>query len=191
MRYGIEAVLLWVMGCVNRVVFWVSGGRVIPYRFGGGDALLLMVVGSDGVPGEPMMVSYLSDGDDYVVMATAAEASGLAALQTTAVGIAELTPDQRVGVSICALTNDAERAALRDRLLGRVSLNERHEIMRQGEFPAARLTPDRKPPPDASAAVAFSGIWDADAQTEPQRPQRGQASAWGPKMSLIVHKMPG
>jgi hypothetical protein len=156
MRHAVDTVLLWVIGRLNQAVFWASRHRVLLYRFHGKPGVLVTITGP-GIPqGTTVVVGYLPDGDDYVVLASDAEIGELAAIRTATAATAELAPGQHVAVDITILTNDAERSAILDRLLRHASLNERHEIVRRREFPIARLTPHESPASDTS--IAFSGI---------------------------------
>jgi hypothetical protein len=154
-RQAIYTALLSIIGCVNQAVFSASRGRVVLYRFGGMRCVLLTVTGPAAPVGETVVVGYLPDGDDYIVLAAETETSLPAALRTAASATAELA-NQQIPVDITVLTDDTERAALLNRLLKHASIYERREVTRLCEVPIARLTPHYKPASDGS--VAFSGI---------------------------------
>ena len=155
MRHAIDTALLFIIGCVNRAVYSASRGRVVPYRIHGTSGVLLTITGPAAPAGQTMIVAYLPDGDDYIVLATEAETSLATALHTATAATAELT-NQQIPVDITMLTDDTERAALLKQLLKGASIDERHEVTRRREVPIARLTPHYKPTSDGS--VAFSGI---------------------------------
>ncbi|WP_371778247.1 hypothetical protein [Streptosporangium subroseum] len=154
MRHVIETVILSAIGRVNQMVFWASRGRVVLYRFQGRSGVMLTITETDAPMGKTVIVGYLPDGDDYIVLADDAEADELTALCATTSVSAEFTPGQHVTVDIAVLTDDVERASLLDRLLRHTSLNERHEVVRRREFPVARLIPHHKPGSGASIARA-------------------------------------
>ncbi|NUW41666.1 hypothetical protein [Nonomuraea rhodomycinica] len=157
MRRAIESVQLSAIGCVNQAAFWASRGRVVLYRFHGLSGVLLTVTGPDAPAGKTLSVSYLTDGDDYIVLASGTEIDELTALQTATCATAEFSPNRHVPIDITTLSDDAERASLLKRLLRHASLYQRHQIRRHYQFPIVRLTPHQKPIPQSS--IAFSGIW--------------------------------
>jgi hypothetical protein len=155
-RHFLEGVLLTMIGGVNHAVCRVSRGSVVLYRFHGRSVVWLMVVGPDSPP-DPIGVGYLPDGDDYIVMARDAELGKLAALRTAATVTAGIAPEQQdIPADITMLTDEAERAALLDRLLERASMSERYDLIEARELPVARLTLHGRP--EAAANEAFSGI---------------------------------
>jgi hypothetical protein len=154
-RQAIDTALLFIIGCANKTVYSASRGRVVLYRFRGSRGVLLTVTGPAAPVGETVVVGYLPDGDDYIVLAAETETSLRTVLRTAASATAELA-NQQVPVDITVLTDDAERAALLNRLLKHASMYERHEVVRLCEVPIARLAPHYKPASDGSVAV--SGI---------------------------------
>jgi hypothetical protein len=158
-RHAIDRVLLTVIGWVNRLVFWASRHQLVLYRFGGMPGVLLTVIGPGTPLGEIVMVGYLPDGDDYIVMACDTELGELAALRTATAATAEITHDQHVTVDITMLTDEAERAALLDRLLRRAPIYLRYEVMSRREFPIARLTLHGKPAADAHQVSSGIRLW--------------------------------
>ncbi|MFI9552474.1 hypothetical protein [Nonomuraea endophytica] len=149
MRQAIDAALLSIIGYVNQAVFAVSRGGVVLYRFHGTPGVLLTITGPAAPVGETMMVGYLPDGDDYIVLATEAETKISAALRTAT---AATLSDQEIPVDITMLTDATERTALLNRLLKRASLYERHDTRKHHQVPIARLTPHYRPTPRSSAA---------------------------------------
>jgi hypothetical protein len=114
---------------------------------------LLTITGPAAPAGETVMVSYLLDGEDYIVLAAEAETRLPATLRTATA--ATLT-DQQIPVGITTLTADTERAALLSRLLKQASLYERHEVRQHCQVPIARLTPHCRSAPCSS--VVFAGL---------------------------------
>ena len=155
MPQAIDTALLSIIGWANKAMYSASRGRVVLYRFRGRPCVLLTVTGPAEPLGETVVVGYLPDGDDYIVLAAETETSLPAALRTAASATGELA-NQQIPVDITVLTDDTERAALLNRLLKHASIYERHEVARLCEVPIARLTPHYKPASDGS--VAFSGI---------------------------------
>lgn len=151
MRQAIETALLSIIGYVNQAVFAVSRGHVVLYRFHGLPGALLTITGPEEHVGETMMVGYLPDGDDYIVLATEAETAISAALRTAT---AATLFDQQVPVDITTLTDATERAAVLEQVLKQASLCERHQATKHHEVPIARLTPHYKPTPRSSVATA-------------------------------------
>src|SRR5690348_15178129 len=126
-RHVFDGALLTVIGWVNRAVFWISRHRVRLYRFSGMPCVRLTVTGSDTPLGEIVMVSYLPDGDDYIVLARDGDVGELAALSTATEATAEIRDDRHVPVDIAMLTDVAERSAVLDRLLRHASIHERYQ----------------------------------------------------------------
>ncbi|MEV0623148.1 hypothetical protein AB0I81_58220 [Nonomuraea sp. NPDC050404] len=159
MRHAIDTALLSLIGYVNKAVFTVSGGRVRVYRFHGRPVVLLDVTGPTAPVGEIVMVSYLPDGDDYVVVEAEGENRIAAALRTATAATLfdeQTPPGQQIPVDISMLTDATERTALLGRLLKGASLSLRHEVRKRREGPIARLTPHSKPTPrDSVARVEF------------------------------------
>ncbi|WP_214321897.1 hypothetical protein [Nonomuraea sediminis] len=153
MRQAIDTALLSIIGYVNQAVFAVSRGRVVAYRFHGMPGALLTITGPTAPVGETVMVCYLPDGDDYIVLATGVETRISAALRTAT---AAALFDQQIPVDISMVTDATERAALLNRLLKQASLYERHQVMQHHQVPIARLTPHYKPTPRSS--VVFVGL---------------------------------
>jgi hypothetical protein len=153
-RQAIDTALLSIIGCVNQAVFSASRGRMVLYRFHGMPCVLLTITGPAAPVGETVVVGYLPDGDDYIVLAAEAETSLPTALRTATAATAERT-NQQIPVDITMLTGEAQRAALFNRLLKHASIDERHKVTRRREVPIARLTPHDKP--TSAGSVAFSG----------------------------------
>ncbi|MFI6392389.1 hypothetical protein ACIBHY_33955 [Nonomuraea sp. NPDC050547] len=151
MRQAIDTALLSIIGYANQAVFAISRGHVVLYRFHGLPGALLTVTGQDEHVGETMMVGYLPDGDEYIVLATEAETAISAALQTAT---AATLFDQQVPVDITMLTDATERTAALKRVLKQASLSERHEATKHHEIPIARLTPHDQPTPRSPVAIA-------------------------------------
>jgi hypothetical protein len=133
-----------MIGCVNQAVFSASRGQVVLYRFHGTSGASLTITGPAAPVGETVSISYLPDGDDYVVLATETSRSlaiELRAATSATIGLAS----QDIPVDIIALADKTERAILLKRLLKQVSMHERHEVIRLRQVPIARLTPHCKP----------------------------------------------
>ncbi|MEV4893980.1 hypothetical protein AB0K48_31795 [Nonomuraea sp. NPDC055795] len=143
--------MLSIIGCVNQAVFAVSRGNVVLYRFHGLSGALLTITAPEEHVGETMMIGYLPDGDDYIVLATEAETAISAALRTAT---AATLFDQQVPVDVTVLTGATERAAMLKRVLKQASLCERHEATKHRQVPIARLTPHYRPTPRSPAAIA-------------------------------------
>ncbi|MER6004913.1 hypothetical protein ABT120_40630 [Nonomuraea angiospora] len=73
MRQAIDTALLSLLGWVNQAMFRVSGGRVVLYRFGM-RCVLLTITGPGAPVSQTLVVGYLPDGDDQIVLATEADA---------------------------------------------------------------------------------------------------------------------
>jgi hypothetical protein len=155
-RQSVEAAFLHLIGYVNRAVFFASRGRVVPYRFHGTSAVNLTVTGPAAPAGQILMVSYLPDGADYVVVAAETDDPLATALRAATSATIEVAV-QRIPVDIVILPRDSERAVLLKRLLQQVSIHERHEVVRLRQIPIARLRLHHQPAPGGS--VAISGIW--------------------------------
>ncbi|WP_344582956.1 hypothetical protein [Nonomuraea roseoviolacea] len=82
------------------------------YRFHGLSGVLLTVTGPDAPAGKTLSVSYLTDGDDYIVLASGTETDELTALRTATCATAEFSPNRHVPIDITTLSDDAERASL-------------------------------------------------------------------------------
>lgn len=143
MRQAIDTALLSLLGWVNQAMFWVSGGRVVLYRFGM-RCVLLTITGPAAPVSQTLVVGYLPDGDDHIVLATEADVGLPTALRAATAVTVELA-GQHVPADVTTLSNDTERAALLKQLLKHASLAERHEVTRFREVPIARLTPHYKP----------------------------------------------
>jgi hypothetical protein len=155
-RHAIDTALLSIIGCINKAAFSASRGRAVFYRFCGRPGVLLTITGPAATVGATLVVGCLPDGDDYIVVATATEASLRIALRTAISATIELA-NQHIPVDIIMLTDETERAALLSRLLKRASIYERREVIQLGEVPIARLAPHYKP--TSGGSVAVSGIW--------------------------------
>nr|WP_236003243.1 hypothetical protein [Nonomuraea antri] len=141
MRQAIDTALLSVIGFVNQAVFVVSRGRVVLHRFHGIPEALLTTTGPAVTIEEPLIVGYLPDGGDYIVLDTEAETTISTALRTAT---AATLFDQQIPVDITLLTDPTERAALLNRILKQASIYERHEVTRHHQVPIARLTPHQQ-----------------------------------------------
>lgn len=74
MGYLLDAAAVHLLGAVNRVVFRMTRGRILPYRFDGAPTARLTEIRE--VPQlDPFTVDYLWDGGDYIVLVRAAEAA--------------------------------------------------------------------------------------------------------------------
>jgi hypothetical protein len=155
-RQAVEEAFLSMIGYVNRAVFFASRGRLVPYRFHGSSAVLVTITGPATPGGQTVSVGYLPDGADYVVLATETDDGLTTALRAATSATIELA-GQDIPADIVMLPRDTERAVLLQRLLEQVSIHERHEVMRHGQVPVARLRPHHQPAPGDS--VAISGIW--------------------------------
>lgn len=87
-----------------------------------------------------MSVSYLPDGDDYVVLTAETNHRLATALHAATSATIELA-SQDIPVDILVLADETERVLLLKRLLKHVSIHERHEVIRHRQVPAARLRP--------------------------------------------------
>jgi hypothetical protein len=155
-RQVVDTALVFIIGCVNRAVYAASRGRVVLYRFHGMPGALLTITGPAAPVAQTLVVGYLPDGDDYIVLAARGNTGLVTALRTATAATVELAGRQ-VPVTITMLINDTERGALLNRLLKHASIEERHAVTRLREVPIARMTLHHKPALDHS--VAFSGIW--------------------------------
>jgi hypothetical protein len=141
-RQAMDTALLSIIGFVNQMVFTVSKGRVVLYRFQGAPGVLLTVTGSAASLGGTVIVHHFTDGDDYIVLAAEAETRLLAALRTaTAVTLT----DEEVPADIIMLTSETERAALLKSILKHISIYARHEVRQRRQVPIARLAPHCRP----------------------------------------------
>jgi hypothetical protein len=152
-RHTVEEAFLSLIGYVNRAVFFASRGRVVPYRFHGTSAVLVTITGPATPAGQTVSVSYLPDGADYVVLADDGLATALRAATSATIEKA----GQAIPVDVVMLPRDSGQAVLLQRLLEQVSIHERHELIRHGQVPLARLRLHYQPAP--GSAVAVSGIW--------------------------------
>ena len=156
MRKAVEEAFLSIMGYVNRAVFFASRRRMVPYRFHGTNAVILTITGPATPAGETLSVSCLRDGVDHVVLAAETDDGLTTALRAATSATIELA-GQDIPADIAMLPRDTERAVLLQRLLQQVSIHERHEVIRHGQVPVARLRPHYQPAP--GDPVAISGIW--------------------------------
>ena len=156
MRHAVEEAFLGLIGYVNRAVFFVSRGRVVPYRFHGTSAVLLTITGPATPAGETMSAGYLPDGADYVVLTAETDDRLATALRAATSATIELA-GQNIPVDIVMLPRDSERAVLLKRLLEQVSIHERHEEIRHPRVPITRLRLHYQPA--SGGSVAVSGIW--------------------------------
>jgi hypothetical protein len=147
---------VWFRSSVASPPLLVQPHQMVLCPFRGRDGVLLTVTGPAAPTSETLIVGYLPDGDDYIILAAQSETGLPTALRTATSTTAELA-NQQISVDIAMLTNDTDRAALLNRLLKHVSIDERHEMTRHREVPIARLTPHYKPASNGS--LAFSGIW--------------------------------
>jgi hypothetical protein len=155
-RQAVEEAFLSLMGYVNRAVFFVSRGRVVPYRFHSRSCVFLNLTGPATPAGETVRAGYLRDGADYVVLAAETDDRLATALRAATSATVELA-SQDIPVDIVMLPRDSERAVLLQRLLQQVSIHERHEEIRHPRVPIARLRLHYQPAPGGS--VAISGVW--------------------------------
>ncbi|WP_131738569.1 hypothetical protein [Actinomadura roseirufa] len=167
MRGILDEVILGAIGQVNRLVFGVSRGRVLLYRFYGVPGILLTVTTPDDPIGNRVNASCLPDDDSYLVLAHPIHRAELSALLDTGTAVeAARGPDETaVPVDLDRLTDTAERAAVLKRVLGRASMQERAEIRRHGLTPVARLRLHRPFPEAGHSAHAFSGVVTEDTET--------------------------
>lgn len=144
MRQAIDGALLSVIGWVNVAVFSASRHRVILYHFRGRPDMSLTIASPAARVSETADVGYLTDGDDYIVLAAGAGAGPaagvgfLAALRTATVATADFG-NQQIPGDVTALTDETERAVLLRRMLKHASVDERHDVTRRREVPIARL----------------------------------------------------
>ena len=90
MRQAVEAAFLSVIGYVNRAVFFVSRGRVVPYRFHGTSCVFLNLTGPATPAGQTVRAGYLPDGADYVILAAEADDGLTTALRAATSATIEL-----------------------------------------------------------------------------------------------------
>ncbi|WP_433345000.1 nitroreductase/quinone reductase family protein [Microtetraspora malaysiensis] len=140
----VETVMVHLIGGINWTVFRVTGGRVVLYRFRGLPSLLLTMIGPRTPRLRTVLVPYLRDGDDYVVLADP-DTTGRPgwAAELLAVEPADVVTVELEGRSFdvdVAKLGQADHAAMLDRLLKYLSLGERHEVRRQRQVPLVRLT---------------------------------------------------
>jgi hypothetical protein len=112
---------------------------VVLYRFHGRSGVLLTFTGPAAPAGDTVMVGYLRDGNDLVVLDAGGGTGLLARFQNARFVTAEIE-GRDVPVGITVLDDDAERAALLERLRRRASIYERWQLRQHREIPVARLT---------------------------------------------------
>lgn len=140
----VETVMVHLIGGINWTVFHLTGNRVVLYRFRGLPGLLLTVIGSRTSRLRTVLVSYLRDGDDYIVLADRDSAGrpGWAA-ELLAVEPADVVTIEIEGRSFdvdVARLDQADQASMLDRLLRHLPLGERYEVRRRCQVPLVRLT---------------------------------------------------
>lgn len=74
MGYLLDAMMVRVMGAINVAVFWGSRRRRVIYRFDDVPNLQLTKIGDIPFGLEPVTISYLRDGGDYILLMPAYEA---------------------------------------------------------------------------------------------------------------------
>jgi len=162
MRRILDEAILSAIGQVNRLVFGLSRGRVILYRFHGVPAILLTIT----TPAEPLgrMVgaACLPDDDGYLILARPLQEAELSALMnsSTAVEAARGPDETTVPADLNRLTDPAERSALLKRVLSRASMDERAEVRRLELTPIARLRLHRPFPETGHSAYAVAIVTD-------------------------------
>ena len=140
----VETVMVHLIGGINWTVFHLTGGRVVLYRFRGLPGLPLTMISSRTSRLRTVMVPYLRDGDDYIVLAnrdTAARpgwAAELLAVEPADVVTVEIE-GRSFDVDVARL-DQADHAAMLDRLLKHLPLGERHEVRSRRQVPLVRLT---------------------------------------------------
>jgi len=153
----LDWVVLGTIGQVNRLVFGLSRGRVVLYRFRGIPEILLAVATPADPLGRMVSAACLLDDNSYVVLARPlqeAEMSGLLG-SSTGVKVARWSGETAVPADLDRLTDPAERAAVLKRALSRASIEERAEARRLELTPVARLRLHHPLPETSTVGVAI------------------------------------
>ncbi|MEV5707590.1 hypothetical protein [Actinoallomurus sp. NPDC052274] len=120
MGYLLDAAAVHLLGAVNRVVFRMSRGRILPYRFDGTPTARLTEVGE--VPRlYPFAVDYLRDGGDYIVLVRAAETASERVRDLCGTGgVTMEVEDGGSRTAVAVVTDGADDAAEAARLRERI-----------------------------------------------------------------------
>ncbi|WP_049566594.1 hypothetical protein [Nonomuraea sp. SBT364] len=165
MRHILDGVLLGVIGQVNRLMFALSRGRVVLYKFRGVPGILLTVTAPTAPLGRMTDAVCLPDDDSYLVLARPLQEAEFCALldSSTAVEAMRGPGETAVPAALDKLTDSAERTAVLKRVLSRASMEERAEVRRLGLTPVARLRLHQPfPHSDHSAVAAAIVVEDAE-----------------------------
>ncbi|WP_214412665.1 nitroreductase/quinone reductase family protein [Sphaerisporangium fuscum] len=142
----LDAALVRLLEGVNLMVFHSTRGRFLPYRFGGLPALALTVIGRRTPELCTVWVTYIPDGDTYVLLMDghAAEqpvwVGDLFDSEPTDIVTVEIDHDRSFEVEVSRLDSEEQRAETLRRLLARLPLVERFEVRRHRLTPVFRLT---------------------------------------------------
>jgi hypothetical protein len=162
MRRILDEVILSVIGQVNRLVFGLSRGRIVLYRFRGVPTLTVTTP-ADPL-GEMVSVACLPDDDSYLVLVHPLHEAGLRALLDSSRAVeAARGPDQAaIPADLDRLTDPAERSALLKQALSQASMQERAQVRRLGLTPIARLRPHEPFPETGHSAFAVAMVTEDD-----------------------------
>jgi hypothetical protein len=154
-RHVVDSVLITIIGQVNRFVFVLTGGRVVLYRSFGFPGKLLNIVGpQDGAAGRALVVSCLPDADDYIIMVREQEDASLYKALDACVAASVEFGNDWVPVDVTMLSDQRDRSVLLNRLLRKVSISERHQIVRHCMVPIARIHLQTSHVNDVSIAIS-------------------------------------
>lgn len=158
MRRFLDGAVVSAIGQVNRLVFGLSRGGVVLYRFHGIPGIVLTVTTPAEPLGTTVTASCLPDGDFYLVLAHPLEEPELCGLLDSSTGVeAGRGPGETtVPTDLERLADPVERATVLKRALSRASLGERAEVQRLGLAPVARLRPHQRLPETGHSSCAVS-----------------------------------
>ncbi|MFF5111707.1 hypothetical protein [Streptosporangium sp. NPDC000509] len=143
MKDVFETAIIHVIGGVNRIVFRLTGGRVVLYRFRGIPGLSLMVPGRQTADPFTSPIPYLLDGEDLIVLAdNETESYPERAVDPFNAGLTGILTVEVCGqpfdVAVSKISEE-HRVETLGRILAEASLAQRHEMRRRRRFPVARL----------------------------------------------------
>lgn len=138
----LDGVILSVIGQVNRLVFGLSRGQIVIYRFRGVPAILLTVTTPAEPVGKTVSVACLPLDEGYLVLSPPLQWAEVCALldSSTAVEAARGPDETTVRARLDGPIDPAERPALLERVLSQANMDERAEARRLELAPIARLT---------------------------------------------------
>ncbi|MEU0521323.1 hypothetical protein [Streptosporangium sp. NPDC006007] len=143
MRDMLKAALIHLVGGVNWLVFRISKGHVVLYRFGGMPGLSIMISGPQASEHSTLLLPYLADGNDFVLLGNC-EAGNSPEWATELLGAGSnnvITVEiygQDFDVTATKI-NREDSVDLLWRLLVAVSFVQYHEVKRRRLVPCVRL----------------------------------------------------